>query len=46
MSYREDHCLVRKGFAPENNARCKNIAIALIIHKIVGADVHHRPAHR
>ena len=29
----EDACLARTGFAPENNALCTNIAIALIIHK-------------
>ena len=31
--FAEDACLARTGFAPENNALCTNIAIALIIHK-------------
>ncbi len=32
-TFDEDACLARTGFAPENNALCTNIAIALIIHK-------------
>ena len=31
--FAEDACLARTGFAPENNALCTNIAIAVIIHK-------------
>ena len=32
-TFDEDACLARTGFAPENNALCTNIAIAIIIHK-------------